>query len=435
MQHTAQTERKLTPLIALSKVTKRFGSTTVLQDVNFTLLPGEVHALVGENGAGKSTCLSLLYGLHQPTEGSIELDGLSVSVEDPAYAQALGISCVFQELSLAGSLSIAENIFVGRTPTRFGLVDWPELRQRAEALLAAFDLSIDVSLPVDSLPISTRQIVEIAKALSLNSKILLLDEPTSALTPDEVTGLFKVLRNLTKKGIGIVYVSHHMSEIFDISDRITVLRDGQHISTQKVEETSREQVVNEMVGGGNLDQIKRARTEKGEEILTVENLSNPGYFEDVSFSVSKGEIFGVAGLLGSHRSEILRAVVGLEKAHSGSVYLRGTVCQFKSLSQAMKAGIGFVPEERKTEGLFLEDSVSANLVSASLEQHTVFSLLNRWSIKKACLGAIETFSVKTSGPKQRVGLLSGGNQQKIMLAKWLERAPDILIIEEPTKGN
>lgn len=427
-------DQHVEPLFALKGVQKSFGSNVVLEHIDFELLPGEIHALVGENGAGKSTCLGLLYGLHQPSAGQVFRSGIEVSVESPSHAQDLGIGFVFQELSLAGSLSVAENIFAGRAPTRFGIVDWPELRRRAEALLAEFDLSINVSQPVDNLPISTRQIVEIAKAMSLDSQILLLDEPTSALTPDEVEGLFVVLRKLTSKGVGIVYVSHHMSEIFEISDRISVLRDGRKISTRPPAETSQACVVGEMVGGAHPGEVERSEDQLGDEILSVHGLTNHDFFEDVSFSVRKGEILGVAGLLGSRRSEIMRSLVGLMQGHSGRVILRGVDVAFSSIRDAMHAGVGFVPEERKTEGLFLEDALGANLASASLEKHTSMGVLSRRSIFEASQNAIDAFSVKTQGPNEKIGALSGGNQQKILLAKWLERAPDLLIIEEPTKG-
>lgn len=422
------------PLFALSGVRKVFGSNIVLDGIDFELLPGEIHALVGENGAGKSTCLGLLYGLHQPNGGEVRRNDQPVRIESPSHAQTLGIGCVFQELSLAGSLSVAENIFAGRAPTRFGVVDWPELKRRAETLLAEFDLSINVTQPVDSLPISTRQIVEIAKAISLDSQILLLDEPTSALTPDEVKSLFAVLRKLTGRGIGIVYVSHHMSEIFSISDRISVLRDGKKISTLPTSETSQARVVSEMIGGAHPGDVLRSDKQLGDVVLSVEGLTDDAHFTDVSFSVRAGEILGVAGLLGSRRSEIMRSIVGLMPAHSGRIMLRGAPVDFRSLRDAMRAGVGYVPEERKTEGLFLEDSLSANLTAASLDNHTSMGIIRHRSIRQASKRAIEAFSVKTRGPQEKIGALSGGNQQKIMLAKWLERTPDLLIIEEPTKG-
>lgn len=431
---TVVSARRGSSLLSLQGVQKAFGANVVLKDIYFSLNSGEIHALVGENGAGKSTCLGLLYGLHHPTLGSIQRDGATVKIDGPARAQDLGIGCVFQELSLAGSLSIAENIFAGRAPSRMGIVNWRELNRRAEAILAEFDLSLDVTAPVDSLPISTRQIVEIAKALSLDSKILLLDEPTSALTPDEVHALFAVLRKLTARGIGIVYVSHHMSEIFAISDRISVLRDGHMISSGSTSETTQSKIVNEMIGSAHPGDVIRSNASLGDVVLSVEGLTQAGHFKDVSFELRKGEILGMAGLLGSRRSEIVRCIAGLTRADAGQITLKGRQVAFTSLRAAMGAGVGFVPEERKTEGLFLNDPLSANLVSSSMEKHTAFGLLQKRSITAASQRAIDAFSVRTQGPAEQIGSLSGGNQQKVMLAKWLERSPDLLIIEEPTKG-
>ncbi len=422
------------PLIELRSIEKSFGSNLVLAGVDFDLRAGEVHALCGENGAGKSTCLGMLYGLHQPSDGSILRDGTAVRIESPSHAQSMGVSCVFQELSLAGALSVAENIYAGRAPSRMGIVDWPVLRKQAEALLSEFGLDIDVSRPVDSLPISSRQIVEIAKALSLDAKVLLLDEPTSALAPDEVDALFEVLRRLTSRGIGIVYVSHHMSEIFRISDRVTVLRDGRRISTLPVDETSQQQVVAEMIGGAHPGDVRKTDAADGHEVLGVQALTVPGEFEDISFKVNAGEIVGLAGLMGARRSEIVRSIVGLSAGASGTVTLNGVPAHFKSLRDAMMAGVGFVPEDRKTEGLFLEQSLSDNLVAASLADHATFGIIRPETIRGASQSAIQAFSVKTSSIAERIGALSGGNQQKVMLAKWLKRKPDLLIIEEPTKG-
>lgn len=433
-QKTATDGLVAQPLIALEGACKSFGSNVVLDGVDFALRPGEIHALCGENGAGKSTCLGLLYGLHQPTRGTIRANGAEVRIESPSHAQTLGVSCVFQELSLAGALSVAENIYAGRAPTRLGVVDWAELRRRARALLSEFGLDIDVSRPVDSLPISSRQIVEIAKALSLNSRILLLDEPTSALAPDEVDTLFEVLRGLTRKGIGIVYVSHHMDEIFRIADRVTVLRDGRPISTLPTSQTSQEKVVAEMIGGAHPGDVSRSGRKSGIEVLRVEALTKPGEFEDISFSIKAGEIVGMAGLMGARRSEIVRSIAGLTRGSTGNVSLNGQSVQFGSLREAMNAGVGFVPEERKSEGLFLDQSLSDNLIAASLGEHAQLGVMQSSSIKDASRSAISAFKIKTSGLGERIGALSGGNQQKVMLAKWLKRTPDLLIIEEPTKG-
>jgi len=430
------TERLNSPdtLISLNAVYKRFGQNTVLEGVDFQLAPGEIHALVGENGAGKSTCMGLLYGLHQPNDGQIKLNNTPVQISDIGHAQSLGIGCVFQELSLAGSLSVAENIFAGRAPTRFGVVDWPELRRKAQALLAEFDLTLDVSRSVDSLPVSTQQIIEIAKALSMDSRILLLDEPTSALTPDEVNTLFVVLRKLVEKGIGIVYVSHHLSEVFTISDRITVLRDGKCISTQKTKETNQARIINEMLGSVEPVAIESDSRTTADEILNVNALSSGATFNNISFSTKRGEIIGLAGLLGSRRNDIVRALAGIGKSTSGTIKFNGSPARFSSIRQAMKAGIGYVPEERKTEGLFLSFPLSSNLVACSLDKHAAFGFMKDKSIQAASRRAIDAFDVKTQGTDDIVGSLSGGNQQKILLGKWLELNPQLLIIEEPTKG-
>ena len=421
-------------LISLNSVHKRFGQNTVLEGVDFHLAPGEIHALVGENGAGKSTCMGLLYGLHQPNSGQIKLNDTPIQITDIGHAQSLGIGCVFQELSLAGSLSIAENIFAGRAPTRFGVVDWPELRRKAEAQLSEFDLTLDVSQPVDSLPVSTQQIIEIAKALSMDSRILLLDEPTSALTPDEVNSLFTVLRKLSEKGIGIVYVSHHLSEVFSISDRITVLRDGKRISTKKTKDTHQAQVINEMLGNAEPVAIESGSRTTADEILNINALGSDTLFNNISFSVNRGEIIGLAGLLGSHRNDIVRTLVGLGKPNTGTVKFNGSTARFSSIRQAMKAGIGYVPEERKTDGLFLNFSLSSNLVACSLDKHAFAGVMRDKFIQATSLRAIDVFDVKTQGTEDIVGSLSGGNQQKILLGKWLELSPQLLIIEEPTKG-
>lgn len=421
-------------LISLCSVTKRFGQNLVLDGINFSVKPGEIHALVGENGAGKSTCLGLLYGLHQPSAGQIKLSNRPTEIRSTANAQSLGISCVFQELSLAGALSVAENIFVSRTPSRLGIVRWSELRRRAQELLAEFDLSLDVSSLVDALPVSSQQIVEIAKALSLDARILLLDEPTSALTPDEVDALFAVLRKLTQKGIGIVYVSHHLSEVFAISDRVTVLRDGKSIATHQTSDTTQSQIVSQMLGGSPPTQTQTIDRQQAATILSVINLSHANAFDKISFTLKRGEILGFAGLLGSRRSEIVRAIAGLVQGFEGKIILNDKDVRFRSIRDAMNHGVGYVPEERKTDGLFLTFPLSANLVASSLKKHSTAGIINQSSIRLASELSVDAFKVKTQSVEDVIGSLSGGNQQKVLLSKWLERDPDLLIIEEPTKG-
>ena len=422
------------PLIQLEAAGKSFGTNIVLDGVDFELRPGEVHALCGENGAGKSTCLGLLYGLHQPTTGRILCDGNEQLIESPSHAQSLGIGCVFQELSLAGALSVAENIFAGRVPTRLGVVDWPELRRRAEALLAEFGLDIDVSMPVDGLPISSRQIVEIAKALSLNSRVLLLDEPTSALAPDEVDALFDVLKSLTKKGIGIVYVSHHMAEIFQISDRITVLRDGRRISTLPVSETSQEKVVAEMIGGAHPGDVTRSDQGGGNEVLNVKNLTHPGEFEDISFSIKAGRDrwYGRSNGRPPQRDcPVHRWTDAWRDRRNQIAWQASQLCVLAASDARWCRVCPRGPQDRRS----ISGTIAQRQPDFSQSFRTHVCRFHTCStIKAASQAAIDAFSVKTSGITELVGDLSGGNQQKIMLAKWLKRAPALLIIEEPTKG-
>lgn len=421
-------------LIELQGVSKQFGQNVVLRSVDFQLRAGEVHALVGENGAGKSTCLGMMYGLLQPNEGLVKVSGNTAKIVNPAHAQELGVSCVFQELSLAGAMSVAENIFVGRMPSRYGLVDYPRLYQQAEDLLKEFGLQIDVTQPVDTLPVSLRQIVEIVKAISLDAKVLLLDEPTSALTPNEVQALFAMLRKLTAKGIGIVYVCHHMSEIFAIADRITVLRDGQQVNSCYINDTTPKQVISQMVGGNIPELSKKSQNLLGSIVLEAKDLALKGCFEDINFVLHKGEIVSLAGLLGSGRSQIAQALCGLETGWTGELIVTGKEVKYRSFLQAIDDGLGYVPEERKSEGLFLDFSVRDNVVAASLSQCSQIGFLKPHLMASKADQAIADFDVKTPNQDIPIGSLSGGNQQKVMLAKWLQKSPQILIIEEPTKG-
>ncbi|TAN00212.1 MAG: sugar ABC transporter ATP-binding protein, partial [Rhizobiaceae bacterium] len=370
----------------------------------------------------------------QPDEGDIFIGGEKVSIPSPAAAKALHVSCVFQELSLADGLSVAENIHAGRPPQHYGVIDRREMRRAARLLLDEFGVTMNVDRPVGLLPTTSRQIVEIAKALSLHARIMLLDEPTSALTPDEVTALFSILRKLAARGIGIIYVSHHLPEIFRIADRVSVLRDGRLAGTHLTSETSQPQIVTEMVGRN----VETARGERrqaaSQEALSVEGLSSGNVFSDVSFGVRAGEIVGLAGLVGSRKTEIAAAICGLFRPDAGRIMIDGRPARITNLRDAMVQGIAYVPENRKTEGLFLDLPVAANVAAATLESHSRFGFLDRSSVASATLAAIRRFAIRTPGPDAPVGRLSGGNQQKVMLAKWLEREPRILVINEPTKG-
>ncbi len=424
----------MTPLLELTAASKSFGPTRALTELNFQLLPGEVHALVGENGAGKSTALGLMYGVIAPDTGSVTVGSQAQQFRSTADARAAGVACVFQELSLAGGLTVAENIFAGHPRQRLGLVDWPRQRTDAAALLDEFELDIDVRKTVDSLAVSARQVVEIAKALSLDARILLLDEPTSALAPDEVDALFAIIEKLKARGIGILYVSHHLSEIFRISDRITVMRDGRKIATHHTAETTEKEIVSQMVG--RLATAERVRNKRpiGEPMFRAQEMGLPGIYDDLTFDVRAGEIVGLAGLLGSRSKLIARAVAGLLPPSVGSMELGGATFAPRSLRDAIEAGIAFVPEERKTEGLFLGESNLGNLAAANLKRFRHFGLFQRKAAAEATQDAIGQLEIKTSGPEQPTGALSGGNQQKVLLAKWLETQPRLLVLNEPTKG-
>jgi len=421
------------PLLRLSGVTKSFGTTRALSEVDLDVAAGEAHALVGENGAGKSTLLGILAGVVAPDTGRVEIDGTPVVIDGAARAQALGIGTVFQELSLADSLSVAENIFVGRLPTVAGVVRWGELRRRAREILSALAIDVDVDRAVDSLPAGARQLVEIAKALSLQSRILLLDEPTSALTAEEAEALLRLVGRLKANGIGIVYVSHKLGEVFQIADRITVLRDGRKVSSLPTALTSADAVVHDMVGH-HLTDFVEASGEVGAVAVAARGLGRPGEFAEVDLTVRFGEIVGIAGLLGARRSELARTLSGILAPHHGSIEIRGHMVRLRSLRDAMRRGIAYVPEERKTDGLFLTRSVSDNLAAAALERFTRVGLIDGRAMRIAAERTLSRFHVRAPSLDAEAGRLSGGNQQKLMLSKWLEIDPAIVVMNEPTKG-
>ncbi len=363
-------------LLELKGATKRYGPTLALDRVDFDLRRGEVHALLGENGAGKSTALGLMYGVNAPDEGEVRIEGRPVRLGSIAQAQALGVSCVFQELSLAEGLSVAENIFAGRAPQRRGLIDWRGLRRRARRLLEDFELGVDVRARVGDLPVSARQVVEIAKGLSLDARILLLDEPTSALAPDEKQALFRLIRRLTARGLGVVYVSHHLSEVLDIADRITVFRDGRKVSCREAGRTSEAQIVEDMVGRRLDDAAARTARTPGEELVRLDGVRLAGRLNGVDLSLRKGEIVGLAGLLGSGAPAIGEVLAGLARPDAGRMTLDGRPHAPRSFRAAMARGIGFVPQERKTDGLFPAMSLRANLAAASMAAHTRLGLFS-----------------------------------------------------------
>ncbi len=421
------------PLLRLSGITKSFGTTHALSDVDFDVVGGEAHALVGENGAGKSTLLGILAGVVAPDAGSIEIGGRPVIIAGPAQAQALGVGTVFQELSLADSLSVAENIFVGRLPSFFGMVSRAELRRRAREILSGLAIDVDVDRAVDSLPAGARQLTEIAKALSLKSRILLLDEPTSALTAEEVDALLTIIRRLKASGIGIVYVSHKLAEVFQVADRITVLRDGRRISTRPAFLTSAEAVVRDMVGR-ELAAFSETTGTSGDIAVQAHGLGRRGEFADVDLTLRFGEVVGLAGLLGASRSELAKTLAGILAPHDGGIDIRGRPVRLTSIRDAMRRGIAYVPEDRKTDGLFLSRSVSDNFAVTALDRFARAGLIDGQAVKSATEAAMSRFHIRSPGADAEAGKLSGGNQQKLMLSKWLEIDPSIVLLNEPTKG-
>ncbi len=421
-------------LLSTTGISKRFGATIALDSVAFALLPGEVHALVGENGAGKSTLTNILAGVIQPDAGEISIDGRSIVIHSPRHAQLLGIATVFQELSLTGTVSIGENIFAGRAPSRFGLIDWPRLEQDARALLGDLGIALDVRQPLAQTPVSVRQMVEIAKAISLKARILLLDEPTAALSPVEVTRLFALIARLTERGLGIVYISHHLSEVLKIADRITVLRDGHVVAERRPHETNQDGLVKDMVGR-EVSGLRRERGgSAGPVALEARRLTRAGEFQAVDLALKAGEIVGIAGLMGSYRSELGQTLCGILQPASGEIRLRGAAVRFGGLAQAVRQGIAYVPQDRKTDGLFLDMTLAANITAASQSKIGRYGIYRRARNQALARAAMALLGIRAAGPDSTVRTLSGGNQQKTLLARWLATDPTIIIVDEPTRG-
>ena len=421
-------------LLEIDGLTKRYGATLALDGASFDLRPGEVHAVVGENGAGKSTLLNILSGVVRPDAGTIRIAGREAAIAGPRAAQALGIGTVFQELSLVGGVSVAENIFLGRAPTRAGLVRWASLNRAARRLLEPLGLAIDPRTRVDELPVGQRQLVEIAKALSLDARILLLDEPTSALGPAEIEHLFAVVRDLRARGIGIVYISHHMREVFALADRITTLRDGRHVRTQARTATDPDAVVRQMVGREVAAAGTGAVRPPGAVLLEAKSLGRAGAFAGVDLTLRAGEIVGLAGLMGAGRSELARTLAGVDVPDAGRLLVDGRPVRLGGIADAVRHGIAYVPAERKDEGLFLESPVADNVIAATLPRFARLGLLDRRARDRAAEAVVRELRIKAAGVRQPVGRLSGGNQQKVLLGRWLLTPPRVLIVDEPTRG-
>ncbi|MEX1123269.1 MAG: sugar ABC transporter ATP-binding protein [Balneolales bacterium] len=419
----------------MSDIRKEFPGVVALDDVSFELRKGEVHILLGENGAGKSTLMKILSGAYQKDQGQIHLNGKEIQILNPKHAQDLGIGIIYQEFNLNPHMTVAENIFLGREPVnRFGIIDEKKLYHSARAIIQDIGVEIGLNKVVSEIGIAQQQMVEVAKALSLNARVLIMDEPSAPLTKHEITQLFEMIRRLTKQGVSIVYISHRMSELYEIGDKVTVLRDGKYIGTKKISDINRQDLIKMMVNR-DLDEQYPARNPKiSEEVLRVEGLERKGVLSNINFKLHRGEILGIAGLMGSGRTELARAIYGVDKISAGKIFVRNKLQNINSPRKAIKLGMGFLTEDRKSEGLVLVLTVKKNITLSSIDKYLRFGVLNYKDELKKVNHYIESLRVKTPGPNQKVLNLSGGNQQKVVLSKWLCCHSDIFIFDEPTRG-
>jgi ribose transport system ATP-binding protein len=423
------------PLLEAIDITKQFPGTLALDKVKLELLPGEIHAVVGENGAGKSTLMKILSGVYTADSGQIRLNDQPIAPANPREALMLGIGIVHQELSVVPNLTVAENIFPGHLPTnRLGMVNYKKLFQNAARVLEDMNVTVDPRALVETLSIANQQLIEITKTLSTNCKVLILDEPTSALTDSEADLLLSLLRRLAADGVGILYISHKFKEIFTIADRVTVLRDGHYIGTENISTTSANQIIRMMVGRELGAMYPEKSQQAGSILLEVRDLQRFGSTVKNSFKLYQGEILGFAGLIGSGRSELARAVFGAEPKVAGEVLLNGSRIDIHSPKQAIEHGMGYLPEDRKAAGLFLDMSVKLNIEAAVIHQVSTGGLVTATKEKTLANQYVQRLNISTPGIEQEVRRLSGGNQQKTLVGKWLAIKPKILIVDEPTRG-
>ena len=424
-----------TTLLELQEITKTFPGVIALDKVSFDVRPGEVHALVGENGAGKSTLIKIIAGAHQPNGGTMVFDGKPAVLTNPRQATEMGISVIYQETSLYPELTVAENIYIGRYPRRrFGSIDWPTMYDDADKIFDTLEVEADVRRKVSRLTVGNRQRVEIAKALSQDAKVLIMDEPTAALTAHDVETLFRIVRRLREQGVGIIYISHRLEEVFELADRVTVLRDGKFVGTMDVADATNETLISMMVGRSLDNLFPKSDVVIGEPVLEVENLSSDGYIDDINFTLHRGEILGLSGLVGSGRSDLAQVLFGIHPVDSGEIRLKGKKATIRSPQHAMKQGIAYVPEDRQNQGLVLPMSVEQNISLATLMDLTKYGFVRVRQEEVVAEKSVEMLSIRTPSIFQQVENLSGGNQQKVVLAKWLLSRPDVLILDEPTRG-
>lgn len=427
-------------ILKMTGICKTFPGVRALHNVDFTLRKGEVHALMGENGAGKSTLIKVLTGVETLDKGRINLDGNYITPKSPLHVQDLGISTVYQEVNLCPNLSVAENLFIGREPKKYGcVIDWNTVNKKAENALKRLDVEIDVSQTLDSYSVAIQQMVAIARAVDISAKVLILDEPTSSLAKNEVEKLFQIINKLKSEGMGIVFVTHFLDQVYEVSDRITVLRNGEFVGEYEVEKLPKVQLVGKMIGKefDELVNFSKASSEtvnsQKELFIKMDGVST-AVIQPLNLNVYKGEVLGLAGLLGSGRSEVARILFGADKTSGGDMYVKNNKQNFSLPLDAIKNSIAFCPENRKTEGIIGDLSVRENIILALQTKRGFFKYIPRKEQEEIADKYIELLSIKVSSPEQLVKNLSGGNQQKVILARWLVVQPDLLILDEPTRG-
>jgi rhamnose transport system ATP-binding protein len=426
---------EMSPVLHLTGISKRFGAVQALTDVDLALFANEVHALVGENGAGKSTLVKILAGIYQPDAGRIQLNGKDLVLSGPAGARDLGIAVIHQHPNLFPDLTVAENVFVGRLPrNQVRGVDWGELNRTAQLLFENFGVKQSVSVPVRGLSVADQQLVEIAKALSLDARVLVMDEPTASLSSHEVERLFTIIRQLRGRGVAILFVDHRMEEVFEVADRVSVVRDGRHVITAPIKELTPADAIRHMVGRRLETLFPKEKAAIGEVVLEVRGLARKGVFSDVSFQVRRGEILGLAGLVGAGRTEVARVLFGIDHADAGEVRVAGKHADINSPKDAMRLGIVYVPEDRHEQGLVLDFSIAANVSLPIVQRLSRFLVVDTAQEARLAADYSKQLQVRSTGVGQLASGLSGGNQQKVVIAKWLATKPTVLLLDEPTQG-
>ena len=422
-------------ILSVKGIVKQFPGTLALNNVDVVVHEGEAHALVGENGAGKSTLMNIIAGVYQANKGTVEFLGKEVKFHNTKEAQDSGIGFVHQELNLCKHLKVAENIFMGRMPKNsMGFINQKELFNRAKELLNKFNADFSPNELVSNLTVAQSQIVEIAKALSLDCKLLILDEPTSSLTEQETKVLFSIVKEIKKNGISILYISHRMEEIFEVCDSLTVLRDGNVVKRVNIDEVNTDQIIQMMVGREIKNLYPPKSSKIGDVFFEVQNFTHPGVFQNINFKVRKGEILGFYGLVGAGRSEVMRSICGVDPHTSGKLFLEGKEVRFNQYEDAISHGVGYITEDRKAQGLFLHMTIMENMSAANLQHVSHGAFIQKSTEKELSEKYVDMLNIKISSVKEDVNDLSGGNQQKVMIGKWLSIEPKLLILDEPTRG-